>query len=37
MTEFKEIERLYTRYFNFEKEIETLINEENYEEATTKG
>lgn len=36
MTDFKEIKRLYERYFNFENEIQKLIDEENYEEAASR-
>lgn len=36
MTDFKEVERLYNRYFNIEDEIKNLIDEENYEEAISR-
>lgn len=36
MTDFKEIERLYNRYFKFEEEIKNLIDSEDYEEATAR-
>lgn len=36
MTKFCDIELLYNQFFNLEEEIRTLIEEENYEEASLK-
>ncbi len=35
MTDYIEVERLYKQYFNFEDQIKILIDEENFDEASS--